>query len=374
MADNSSLSVKHVAQLSEYNRFCHFKFNGRQRPGPIPYKVYALLLKYLLNREIPTEKFLKEAGITLSSLELDWDLSLLQSQTDECRTIDQGTSDADVSSILNDSQQEQPMPEASAIAKPAICEANNTSRSSSTEPGPTRNISEHLKVIVKTNDKNVKECILQGTSKDVLAPTSRSGREVEGSESISNWSYPSDLLKLLAEEDASSRSRTTNIDDDGKTMMMAINNSRRIKFLSWAQRMYINVDSATDGKEFQVVSLMSKKTNKEIAPKESFEQIIAIMHSKSGKPGQEHFSASATIAEIKKHYTFGRRDFGMSEELVRKIVAKCDTPNCIALDLRNKASSKHVSLSMEPNFTNIDTTTPLSDPFVVDKFYQGKRA
>lgn len=137
-----------------------------------------------------------------------------------------------------------------------------------------------------------------------------------------------------------------------------VNNYRQLKFLAWVKKMYIKKDSAADGKGFQIVSLMSKKSNKEIAPKESFEQIVVTMHRKTDKSSQVHLSVADTITEIRKVYTFGRRDFGMSEDFVRKVILKCSAPGCIAKEL--------VKHDTESAFANAQSAS-----LAVDKFYQG---
>ncbi|XP_061196971.1 uncharacterized protein LOC133205223 [Saccostrea echinata] len=85
------------------------------------------------------------------------------------------------------------------------------------------------------------------------------------------------------------------------------------KFKSWMQRLlYRESENA----------LIHLPTGKVVVPKERFVQIIVENHCELGG----HLNAYATMRKIQKTYTFGRRNFGMSEDLVRSVIRNC--PNC----------------------------------------------
>lgn len=156
---------------------------------------------------------------------------------------------------------------------------------------------------------------------------------------------------------------------------IASDQMRKHRFLAWAKKMYVKVTLAANGKDFQVVSLMSKKTNKIIAPLESFEHIILKMHSCNGKSGRLHLPIQNTIMEIKRHYTFGRRDFGMSDDTVRRSVNKCDAMHCISK--HGMSIAAHID-SVPKGAVNSETvpTAPVQlaniPAYMKDQFYNGE--
>ena len=147
---------------------------------------------------------------------------------------------------------------------------------------------------------------------------------------------------------------------------------RRRRFLAWARKMYIvEVNMSSAHKDMQIISLMSKKSKKEIVPYESCELLIQKIHSQNNMPGRYHLAIKQTIAVYKTKYTFGRRDFGISECLVRKVIANCPTTHCCGKifwkDPRPASSSNDQELTLVMNDVRHTVLSHLFD----DPFYQG---
>jgi len=155
--------------------------------------------------------------------------------------------------------------------------------------------------------------------------------------------------------------------------------STQQRFLAWARRMWINIRGPSDNnKSAKVVSLMSKTTNKEIVPLESYPAVVHSIHSKNGQVVGQHLSLASTVQAFKARYAFGRRDFGPTEAMVNDIISQCDSPVCydrthsrpmniIEIDAMCKALKEY-----EKSQVNDQAATPPDDAESADVFYQGE--
>jgi len=146
-------------------------------------------------------------------------------------------------------------------------------------------------------------------------------------------------------------------------------NLRRIKFLAMTKRMYIKVTPSTCDLDMPAVSLMSKKSQREITPLESFRSLISIVHTTNNQPGEHHLSAAETVMKIKETFTFGNRDFGMSEDVVRKTVVKCAAANCSAKLATAKELCNSTQAISSPKALNKSTDHSIN--LAEEQIYQG---
>ncbi|XP_056012483.1 uncharacterized protein LOC130046669 isoform X2 [Ostrea edulis] len=116
------------------------------------------------------------------------------------------------------------------------------------------------------------------------------------------------------------------------------------KFKSWIQRLLY--------RESENV-LIHLPTGKVVVPKEKFVEIIIANH--CDEYGG-HLNAFATMKKIQKTYTFGRRNFGMSEEFVRGVVRNC--PICEGFQSGNLKEG----ILADTNKTGKQTTVTASIP------------
>ncbi|XP_062593021.1 uncharacterized protein LOC134254517 [Saccostrea cucullata] len=126
------------------------------------------------------------------------------------------------------------------------------------------------------------------------------------------------------------------------------------KFKSWMQRLlYRESENA----------LIHLPTGKVVVPKERFVQIIVENHCElSG-----HLNAYATMRKIQKTYTFGRRNFGMSEDLVRSVIRNCPVcENCRTITAKlgipfDKEGLQSIDKACEQNEEELSKTQKKSD-------------
>ncbi|KAL5022222.1 hypothetical protein ScPMuIL_001377 [Solemya velum] len=89
------------------------------------------------------------------------------------------------------------------------------------------------------------------------------------------------------------------------------------RFRGWASRMTLG----TEG------TLLFSKSGKIILPKELYTRSIRSAHKQNNDTGT-HLTFSATLVKLHEKYTMGRRQFGMSDELVRQVVYSCKEGPC----------------------------------------------
>lgn len=124
------------------------------------------------------------------------------------------------------------------------------------------------------------------------------------------------------------------------------------RFGELASKMYLQ----TNG---NVISLMSKRSAKEIVPIEGAGILVMQIHTLNGQPGVFHLTPVATITAYRLRYTFGEDDFGITEDFVRRIIMQCSDDSCLAKDNLDKHNEYSIAQASLP------------DHWPVDHFYQG---
>ncbi|XP_067937212.1 uncharacterized protein [Watersipora subatra] len=366
MADNpADVSFRENSLKRQNKRLSQSKIVS----GPISYNLYSLFLKYLVNREVPTELALNDSEIPIPASEYQ----AFENIAKDCgleRAFHAQRNDASTS--VNN-KRFTGLSSATASFSTAIqAESSNQSMTTDIDYCVEEKITFSTKgTAVLGDDDDIATGNMQfqklenhirnqGNIHDDDIPSIDSLPCVPNTDLSNNTKLaPNDSLPTSVTSKMYSNPIKTNKN------LPEVNNAKLKKFLLWAKKMYVKVNSVVEGKDLQIVSLMSKKSNREIAPKESFEQIIEAVHNRRGQVGQNHLSISSTIAEIKKTYTFGYRDFGMTEELVRQTVSKCRSTKCIALYFQI-ATEKHIV----PTDGGPASTINQNESPIIDKFYQ----
>ena len=315
---------------------------GKQKLNPLTYELYTLFLNNLLHQQIPSEELLKRAGMPVA-------LSPMATNT---KFQAQLVSAKDITTRTND----------------AAARASITNSSPVGPPAREPKINEEDFQILAFHASTESDA---GSEKERKAGFSKqhSHGEATCNESQSVVSQAGGVPIL----DRSSCSQSLCEQSPGGLA------TRAQLFTLWAKKMYVKVELAKNGKDFQVVSLMSKKSKREIAPIESFEHIIIKVHTNDGKPGDSHLTVTSTIFTIKSQYTFGRRDFGMSEETVRSVIGRCEAEQCRAktMNLNAVAEESTASSDVLKQQRTLHIPTPIAPApdipaFMRDPFYNGK--
>lgn len=311
-----------------------------QRAGPITYKLYSAFLDYLLRKKIPDEEYLIDAGLTVSaSSSYQWlSTSVSPSICDVAPDRQEGkeesvapTEFAHEASDKDNLQNEPKLEKDHMVPQENLGLKNSASSDAGYKPSKRENSSK--------------------TEEGLKVPLPRCREAFDGG------SMP-----------PSSTSASSLCDINPTAKVVKGPNSRRLKFTAWARRMYVNINMKSEAKAFQVVSLNSKRSHKEIIPSESYKDVVMKVHTQSGLPGQFHLSTHLTIVAYKLLYTFGRRDFGISEQTLKRIVARCPIPNCAAnskLNFKGKDAAVifQVPPGCSPSLDNTWYLTLLQDPF-----------
>lgn len=356
-----------------------YKSRLEKNVEPIPYKVYTLFLNYLVNRQKPTEKELKDAGMTVTPND-DAELSHPTFNNEAAETKHkQSTFYAGRQKLNNDTSKVSTNKLSQSIIDNAVSRhmqqktkeevygmARAIAETNSKDDNLCVNRDDDFQVLAYANSKRARlnhDSAMVNVEKQASASYKPSacftqGRiaehtaQIKDPLGIGSKSYPKRLQQYFAPS-------YTDEETEEATLMGV---SRKLKFMVWAKKMYAMVSLAPDGKNFEVVSLMSKKSSKEIAPIESFGHVVLMAHSQNGKLGAFHLSLNTTVQQLKSVYTFGAKDFGLTEDFVSRAITKCEDPLC---------TIKVSNLSQ----TNLKTNTKKSitglPAYLTDKFYPG---
>lgn len=358
--DTRSITTQHLPKLS--GNFSTNMKNMRQRFGPLTYELYTLFLNNLLHQRIPSEEALKHAGMPA--------LLPYCSVNSEVQTK-MNIKEAKIKSAIPGDYLSFTSPGSG---------RSNLASSPGYEPKTTSGAKRDSTPTTPMYDEDFQ--ILAFHAQCGLSSEFHSGATLSHKSLPRDNDNDNDNSEKESPKDCSHRVTQQRPHDSASSPQSIIQENpslnfetRAQQFVLWAKKMFVKVELAKNGKDFQVVSLMSKKSKKEIAPIESFEHIILKLHSCDGKPGDSHLSVKDTILAIRSQYSFGRRDFGMSEEPVRSVVAKCDAALCTAKTL-NPGLTKDESLAHSDDkkwsLPTLPTSSTTDVPaFMKDPFYHG---
>ncbi|XP_052233075.1 uncharacterized protein LOC127845936 [Dreissena polymorpha] len=119
------------------------------------------------------------------------------------------------------------------------------------------------------------------------------------------------------------------------------------RFKSIAKRLRITHDN----------QLVFKTNNKIVLPINNFKNAIMEAHQNEGK---RHLSLTRTIEKLSEKYTMGCRQFGISEDIVRVVVKKCQSGSCV----KKQALKHHTEDNTAPDVQTVQGTLSEAPNFV----------
>lgn len=270
--------------------------------GQISYHLYQLILKFLLNQEIPSENELLNLKIAQPAdfkiLVRDNDSSTLNSKTD----------------------------------------SDNGSESERTKETIKENSGKYK---IDCGSGKIGCARVSEDDNKTACDTTTSAANVDANDGIKSQSP---IVNMHGDLDP-----TTSYNSSGETWL----GQMQFKFCQLASGMF----TQTNG---PVVSLMSKRSRKEIVPIEGAGALIVQIHTLNGQPGNFHTTPTTTISIYRSRYTFGEEDFGITGDSVNRMIMKCSDEKCVMKNLSYAANS----------FTQEDSAGLWSS----DHFYEGAHA